>query len=167
MLRNIEIKARANDFARQNRLAEELGDGEPQELVQEDTFFHVPAGRLKLREFSDGTAELIQYERPDVTAPTESRYVRARTPDPRAMKEALANALGIRAVVRKHRIVHLAGQTRIHMDRVEGLGEFLELEVVLRPEQSAAEGERIVTELMHRLEIAEADLVTRAYVDLL
>jgi predicted adenylyl cyclase CyaB len=165
--RNVEIKARARHPERQAQLAEALADGPAERLVQEDTFFVVPAGRLKLRVFGGGQGELIQYERSDSRAPSESRYVVAPTAEPEALRAALSRALGVRAVVRKTRTVHLAGRTRIHLDRVEGLGDFIELEVVLRPEEEAAVGVSVARELMARLEIAEDDLVEAAYVDLL
>ena len=164
---NIEIKARAYDFKRQSELASGLSDGPAQRLRQEDTFFNVPSGRLKLREFGNGTGEMIQYHRPDRTEPAESSYIRSATTDPSTLKEALTEALGVRAVVKKQRTVYVAGQTRIHLDEVEGLGEFLELEVVLGDEESAAQGKLIAGKLMERLEIDEADLVSSAYVDLL
>ena len=159
MTRNIEIKARASDFDRQTRLAEGLGTGGGEHLVQEDTFFDVPRGRLELRTFENGLGELIQYHRADTTDPTESRYVLAPTNEPEALKEALSNALGVRAVVRKQRVVHMVGRTRIHLDRVEDLGEFIELEVVLEPEEPARNGIRVAEELMTTLEIRRTDLV--------
>jgi predicted adenylyl cyclase CyaB len=165
--RNVEIKARARHPERQARLAEALADGPPERLVQEDTFFVVPSGRLKLRIFAGGGGELIQYERPDTRAPSESRYVVAPVPEPEVLRAALSRALGVRAVVRKIRTVHLAGRTRIHLDRVEGLGDFIELEVVLAQGADSAAGARVARELMARLEIAEDDLVAAAYVDLL
>ncbi len=165
--RNIEIKARARDFDRQSRLAEDLGIGGAEQLFQEDTFFDVPRGRLKLRTFENGKGELIQYERADNTDPTESRYLLAPTDQPEALKEALSNALGVRAVVRKKRVVHIVGRTRIHLDRVEDLGDFIELEVVLDPDELATDGVRVAEELMSKLEIQSADLVESAYADLM
>ena len=167
MARNVEIKARARNFERQVRLAEVIETGGVQRLVQEDTFFLVPAGRLKLREFGDGSGELIQYERSDSVAPSESHYVCAQAEKPAMLKEALSRALGVRAVVRKKRTVYLVGRTRVHLDRVEGLGDFLELEVVLRPGEDPARGVEIAEELMAQLEIDRQDLVEPAYVHLL
>jgi adenylate cyclase class IV len=61
----------------------------------------------------------------------------------------------------------LIEQTRVHFDRVEGLGEFMELEVVLRDEQSDAEGTDIANQLMDALQIRPQDLLECAYIDLL
>jgi predicted adenylyl cyclase CyaB len=79
----------------------------------------------------------------------------------------LSLALGVRGVVRKKRTLYLVGQTRLHLDEVEGLGEFVELEVVLRHGQSDLEGQQIARELMTRLAIREQDLLEGAYMDML
>lgn len=164
---NIEVKARARDFEKQSKIAENLGDGRVEHMVQEDTFFRVGKGRLKLRVFEDGTGELIQYHRDDASGPTLSSYVCSAIRDPRTLREALANALGIRAVVRKNRTVYFIGQTRVHLDQVENLGQFIELEVVLKPDQDEKQGMTIANRLVHDLGIGENDLIDTAYVDLL
>ena len=76
-------------------------------------------------------------------------------------------ALGVRGVVRKKRYLYLAGQTRIHLDDVEGLGQFMELEVVLRDGQSDADGQSIAEDLMAKLGVRTEDLLEGAYMDLL
>lgn len=167
MPENIEIKARATDLARQSAIAADMTDAPMTELRQTDTFFHVPGGRLKLREFGDGSGELIQYHRPDQSGPKTSSYVISKTDEPDSLKSALAAALGVRSVVRKVRRVWLAGKTRMHFDQVEGLGEFIELEVVLDDELEAETGHEIARQLMKRLMILPDDLVSGAYVDLL
>lgn len=164
---NIEIKARASDVRRQREMAARLADSGPELLDQTDTFFNVRTGRLKLREFASGDAELIQYERPDRTHPSKSRYCIVPVPSPAALKGALAVALGISGVVRKTRYLYLVGQTRIHFDEVAELGNFIELEVVLSPEQTDDDGAAIAQTLMRRLEIQNEDLIHCAYVDML
>ena len=108
---NVEIKARVRDVARQRAAAERLADGAPEALQQLDTFFHVPHGRLKLREFGTGAGELIRYDRPDRAGPKESSYSIAPTDVPKAVRETLTAALGVRGVVRKRRWVYLVGRT--------------------------------------------------------
>lgn len=76
-------------------------------------------------------------------------------------------SLGVRGVVRKKRALYMVGQTRIHLDEVEGLGAFVELEVVMQPDQSQTEGIQIARELMAKLEIQDTELVDHAYIDLL
>ena len=88
-------------------------------------------------------------------------------PDAASMRELLGRCLGTKAVVAKSRELFLIGRTRIHLDTVEGLGSFVELEVVLAAGQNDAEGEQIASALMTQLGILEADLVDQAYVDLL
>lgn len=167
MASNIEIKARAADWGAQRCLAERLSCTPVQRIAQEDVFFPSRAGRLKLRIFSPTAGELIHYERPDATGPKQSLYSISRTTDPAGLRGILTQALGIRGVVRKQRDLYLAGQTRIHFDEVEGLGQFIELEVVLRDGQSTDEGVAIAQQLMAALQIQPGDLVEGAYADLL
>ncbi len=164
---NIEIKARVRDFDRLRRRAEGLSDTPVQVIPQEDTFFHTPKGRLKLRLLRPDFAQLVYYERSDQGGPKRSNYYIYETHDPAGLKTALSLALGVRGVVRKTRYLYLAGQTRIHLDDVEGLGHFMELEVVLRKGQSEAEGQDIAEEMMVRLHIEEEDLLKGAYMDLI
>ncbi len=164
---NVEIKAKVRDLTRQREIAAQISNSGPTLLEQTDTFFKVQRGRLKLREFASGDAEVIQYQRPDRTLPAESCYSIVPVSRPSALKEALAAALGIAGVVKKRRYVYMVGQTRIHFDEVANLGDFIELEVVLSPEQTAEDGEDIARRLMQRLDIRDEDLIDRAYVDVL
>jgi predicted adenylyl cyclase CyaB len=167
--RNIEIKARLSPELTRLIRSEALTRSSlaPEILYQTDTFYKVPSGRLKLREFEDGTAELIAYERPDRAGPKQSSYVRYLCDDPKSLAEALSRSLGIRGVVAKRRELIHVGQTRVHLDEVRGLGSYLELEVVLRESQSPEEGERIAAELMAVFGVAREALIEVAYIDLL
>ncbi len=164
--RNVEIKARARHFEKQMQQAARLAGGSVSHLAQEDIFFNVPVGRLKLRKFEDGSAELIQYDRDDSPGPRQSEYLFLRTNDAEGLQKILAKALGIRAIVRKRRAVYWVGQTRIHLDRVEGLGRFVELEVVLDAGQDIQYGISVAEDLMLKLDIQKEDLVPTAYADL-
>ena len=86
--------------------------------------------------------------------------------DPTRARRILATMHGERGIIRKTRWLYMAGQTRIHLDRVEGLGDFLELEVVMRDDQSIETGTAIAGELMGRLGIERDQLLDRAYMDL-
>ncbi|CUR73025.1 putative adenylyl cyclase CyaB [Achromobacter xylosoxidans] len=167
MARNIEIKARVASLAAVESLAAALSGKEPVAIAQDDTFFACPDGRLKLRAFSDGTGELIFYRRADDTGPKESFYVISPTSSPDTLRDALGLAYGVIGRVRKQRLLFMAGRTRIHLDRVEGLGEFLELEVVLLDGESAEAGMAEARELLASLRIAPEQLVSGAYLDLL
>jgi predicted adenylyl cyclase CyaB len=164
--RNIEIKARVRDIAEISKNVSAIAPS-PEVLAQTDTFFVVARGRLKLREFGDGTGELIAYERQNDAGPKESRYTVARFDDVRALSEALTRSLAVKGRVVKRREVFLVGRTRVHLDQVDDLGPFIELEVVLRDNESASAGEREARDLMDRLGISTADLVPEAYIDLL
>jgi len=164
---NIEIKARVRDFEALRERAEALSDTSCETISQEDTFFNTQKGRLKLRVLSPEEAWLVYYERPDVEGPRRSDYHLAESRDPENLKTALRLALGVRGVVRKTRYLYMVGQTRVHLDDVDGLGYFMELEVVMREGQSDAEGQAIAHDLMRKLDIHEEDLLNTAYMDLI
>ncbi|MEW5826989.1 MAG: class IV adenylate cyclase [Candidatus Bipolaricaulota bacterium] len=167
MPRNVEIKARVRDLASVRERAQRLAGAPGGVLIQEDTFYRSADGRLKLRVSPDGKGELIAYRRPDAAGPKTSQYAIYRTPDPANLGAVLAAALGVRGVIRKRRILFLVGATRIHLDEVEGLGAFVELEVVLAEGQSEAEGAAIARRLIEDLGVRDEDLVAAAYIDLL
>ena len=167
MVTNVEIKARVRHWGRLAELAGRLADGPPLKLEQVDTFFVVPHGRLKLRVQQPGRGELIHYHRPDEAGPKTSQYHIVRTDDPQGLEGALGKALGVSGIVNKTRLVYLCGQTRVHLDNVEGLGQFMELEVVMEPGQSLEWGEAEARRLMEALEVEQGDLVQGAYFDLL
>ncbi len=166
MPRNIEIKARAPDWHRQLAAARDLAQS-TFELHQEDTFFDCASGLLKLRDFGDGPGELIHYQRQRGGGPRLSRYSICPVTHVAALREMLGTALGVRAVVRKRRLVLLVGQTRIHFDDVEGLGRFIELEVVLRDDQSEDDGRAIARDLAARLQITPGNEIIATYAELL
>jgi len=168
--RNVEIKARLDGegaLAEVAARAAALGAEGPRIIEQDDTFFACANGRLKLRAFAGGAGELIFYRRADAAGPKESFYVLAPVADCGALREALTLACGQAGRVRKRRELWLAGRTRVHLDRVEGLGAFLELEVVLGPEEATEAGDEEARRLLSALGVAPAQLVEQAYVDLL
>jgi len=168
MARNIEIKARAHQFDQLRERATALAPDAPLVFRQQDFFYDVPTGRLKLRQFDDGTpSELIFYQRDDRDGPKVSYYSRSPVTNPEAMHALLAQALTTRGIVTKERHVFLVGRTRIHLDRVDGLGDFVELEVLLGQDDDEAGGEQEAHEMFARLGVAPKDLVPVAYVDLL
>jgi predicted adenylyl cyclase CyaB len=164
---NIEIKAHARNFEEIRLRAESLSDTPVEVIPQEDIFFNAQKGRLKLRVLAADRAQLIYYTRPDQEGPKRSEYHIYETPDPENLKCVLELAYGIRGLVKKTRYLYLVGQTRVHLDDVEGLGQFMELEVVIGPGQSDAQGQAIAEELMNRLGVERGDLLEGAYMDLL
>jgi len=165
--RNIEVKARIANVDDLLPKVAVLADQGPIEIEQDDTFFVCANGRLKLRAFPNQTGELIFYHRADQLGPKESFYLRSPTSAPDSLREALLLAYGQAGRVRKHRTLFLVGRTRVHLDRVEGFGDFLELEVVLGDHESADVGVREAEDLLLRVGVEKEQLVPNAYVDLL
>jgi adenylate cyclase class IV len=164
---NIEIKARVrSDLTLLRGRAALLATEMPSLMEQEDTFFCTRRGRLKLRVASTGFAELIYYERAYGSGPRRSVYSVAPVADPLALKAVLEESLGTRGVVRKTRELFIAGDTRIHIDDVESLGRFLELEVAVTGGGEAA-GRTRCRELMKLLGVDDSDLMDLAYIDML
>jgi adenylate cyclase len=163
--RNVEIKARIASVGALLPRAARLADRGPILIEQDDTFFACPNGRLKLRDQGEAGAELIFYRRADLSGPKESYYLRVPVPDPLAVRALLEQAYGQAGRVRKRRTLFLVGRTRIHLDAVEGLGEFLELEVVLGEGESAEAGTLEARRIMTELGVAPAQLLEGAYVD--
>jgi predicted adenylyl cyclase CyaB len=167
MARNVEIKARVESIEALIPSVANLADQGPTTILQDDTFFACPRGRLKLRTFPDGTGELIHYERPDSAGPKQSQYVISPTSAPDSLREALTLGYGQTVRVRKRRILYLIDRTRVHLDDVENLGHFLELEVVLREDEPTDAGMKIAHELLALLRITPNMLVKGAYADML
>lgn len=164
---NVEVKATVCDPVQFAEKAAQLSQSEGTIIRQHDTFFNSNKGRLKLRDFMDGTGQLIFYERPDTDGPKLSHYSISPTRDTHSLWTVLSEALGVKGEVRKERQLFLIGQTRVHLDTVEGLGHYMELEVVMRPEQTVEEGQQVAQDLMEQLGVSQESLVTGAYMDLL
>jgi predicted adenylyl cyclase CyaB len=167
MSRNIEIKARVLDLADLVQRVERLAPHRSDRLSQDDTFFQTASGRLKLRVLAPRQGELIYYQRPNIARPKTSFYVCTSTSDPDGLREVLTLAHGQMGRVRKQRLVYLIGRTRVHLDEVEGLGRFVELEVVLADDEPVEAGEVEAHSLMRALGIQECNLLEVSYLDLL
>ena len=165
--RNIEIKARDRDPARTLELALGIGAADQGEISQRDTYFDGARGRLKLREQNPGEDELIEYRRADEATARTSSYRRVPVGAAAELREALDAALGTLVVVTKRRRLLLQDNIRIHLDEVEGLGSFIELEAVAAPKSDLAAERAQVAELRERLDIRDEALVGESYSDLL
>jgi adenylate cyclase class IV len=165
--RNLEVKAIDPDPNATLAAALELGAEDQGLMRQRDTYFHAVIGRLKLREAPPRPAELIAYDRAELVGPKVSLYRIVPVADHIALIEALTDALGVRCVVEKARRLLLWRNVRIHLDRVTGLGHFVELEAVATaPGGLEVERDR-VEQLRQVLGIADERLVARGYADLL
>lgn len=163
----VEIKARCRDI---NSLREKILSWGARRLSREsqtDTFYRVPRGRLKLRRCRSEKL-LIGYLRPDTDGPKHSIVNLYRYGDADALHRVLDGCLGSRLEVRKTRERYLLGNVKFHLDSVEGLGHFIEIEVLGRRERDGVEQLRSTCDKYMKLcEVKPEDLIDRAYVDLL
>lgn len=164
---NIEIKARVEDREHLLSVLSSMTDAPPERIDQDDTFFDCSGGRLKLRALGPGSGVLIFYRRADEAGPKESYYLHSETPDPDGLRSVLAAAYGAVGRVRKRRDLFRIGRARVHVDRVEGLGDFLELEVPVDDGAIHDVAEAEARRLQNILRIDSGALVKGAYLDLL
>ena len=133
---------------------------------QVDTYFRVAQGRLKLREVFSGQDQLIYYRRSDERGPKASDYEVIPVAEAEKLRRALADALGVKARVCKRREILLLENVRIHLDEVEGLGSFIELEVVVGEGETEAECVERAEGLLQAFGVRASDLVAGSYADL-
>jgi len=167
MARNIEIKAFAPNFSEVMDRVESLAGSAPKVIEQTDVFFKTDRGRLKLRFLSGTQGELIFYERPDQAGPKTSVYSVYSTSNPADLRAVLSATYGEDVTVEKVRSLYLIGRTRVHLDQVKHLGQFVELEVVLEDGEAAEQGIAEADLLMGNLGIPTSNLIEGAYADLL
>jgi adenylate cyclase class IV len=184
---NFEFKARVRDFAAVHEVLGKRRAHFAGILEQIDTYFHAPRGRLKLREIRRHSPaehkvgvefQLIFYQRADKAAIRRSDYSIVPLDHADDLRELLATALGIHLVIRKSRELFLLGykggaadengiHIRIHLDRVEELGEFVEVEALAGGDISAVQAAQEAQALLEEFGIPQGDLMTGAYADLL
>jgi adenylate cyclase class IV len=163
-MRNLEFKARLDDPKAVLAKALSLGFDLWGDLRQTDTYFAAQRGRLKLRETPSFPAELIFYERDEDAGGRPSNYLIARSPDGASLAAVLGQALGVTAVVRKRRTFLLLDTVRVHLDNVDGLGSFLEIEVPVGDNEAAARDR--IEDLMQALGYGWADCIRASYAEL-
>ena len=160
---NIELKARLASFDAARPIASSLADRRLPDQHQIDTYFNCRNGRLKLREIVGERAELIAYDRPDELACKASHYYLLPVADAEQCKQALTLTLGLRCVVAKRREIYLHRDVRIHLDRVESLGAFLEFEAVLDEQHGEAAARELLAVLRQRFAITDDALLEQSY----
>lgn len=126
---NVEFKARTTRLAELESVLQSFNPRFEGEDNQCDTYFHVPHGRLKLRE---GTIEnaLIHYHRNDVAGAKISEVILYQHQPGTTLKQALTAALGVKTVVQKSRRIFFVDNVKFHFDTVSGLGTFIEVEAI-------------------------------------
>ncbi len=167
-MENIELKVKVNDFRKIKKLLKLFGAKYEGVLKQKDVYFRCPKGRLKIREINNRYYELIYYQRPNKTGRKTSNYTIWRLS--KARKKQIENIFvilfGIKVVVRKTRILWHYKNTRIHLDQVNTLGNFLEIETVLNG-ISKKQGEKEYFEIINFLELDNFKKIKVSYSDLL
>jgi adenylate cyclase class 2 len=163
--RNIELKAIDPAPERSVAACQALGAVDHGIIWQRDTYFDVAHGGLKMREESPGAPHLIQFERANRPEQRKSSYRIAPVQDAEALLAALAAALGVRGVVEKRRQLLLWQQVRIHLDEVEGLGHFIELEAVAPAESDLAREHQLIAQLRDAFAITDDRLCATGYAD--
>lgn len=165
MPKNLEVKIPVETIEGLNDRVRMLGAEYVGEIQQKDTYFTVAHGRLKLREMNDSKSELIYYDRDETLGARWSEYQVFPVGDVRGLKTVLLKAMKIKVVVEKRRQVFLYKTARIHLDRVTGLGHFLELEVMER--DRSQEAHELLDFLLEKLSLKNAQKVRPSYSDLL
>lgn len=165
--KNVELKARLRDLAEARKIAVALGARYVGLQEQVDTYFRGLQGRLKLRQINGLHAELIWYARPDEPSARTSCYHRAPVANPETLKTVLAAALGVQTVVQKRREIFLWQNVRIHLDEVVSLGQFLEFEAVLRPDQDEMDGQSQLAHLTQMFHLQPEDFVPVSYAEMI
>jgi predicted adenylyl cyclase CyaB len=165
-MRNLEAKFRLQELAQAQRKAEAIGFILTEVFTQHDTFFFTGSGKLKLREQA-GNAWLIHYNRDHSRELELSNYEIVVVAEPIATRAMLVAALGAQAEVRKERTLLMRGNIRLHLDRVEGLGDFGEIEAVLREGDRAETYRSEVGQILAALDVSDADLIGVSYFELI
>jgi len=165
---NVEIKVRVKGLDRVRKIVKGLDAKHIGNFRQKDTYFNVRKDRLKLREIKGRRkAQLIYYERKNVSTPKKSRLMIVDTPDSQGLKEILRKTFGVWRIVDKFREVYLHKGTRIHLDTVKGLGTFVEFErPTVDKHDSVKESRRILRSLIEKLGLDRKDLLKGSYSDM-
>ena len=164
-MKNLEFKANCDSLDVLRQHLANLQAEHRRTMKQLDTYFNVPQGRLKLREINTHDAELIYYERSDLAESRYSNYQVCDISEPTAFMQIATMAWGVKGVVDKQRELWIFGDTRIHLDEVRDLGQFVELETVIR-NQTEGEAQAEHQLVKNALGITDEDLVSVSYSDL-
>ena len=161
--RNIELKATDPVPARSIDACRSLNAKSSGTISQRDSYFDVPHGGLKLREEKPGRPHLIQFERAEEAQQRESRYRIIDVADSQTVLAALTAAVGLAAVVTKRRRLFLWRGVRIHLDEVEQLGTFIELEAVAPPDSDLLHEHQLISHLRTAFGITDERLIAVGY----
>ncbi len=164
-MKNLEFKANCDSLDVLRQRLTNLQAEHRRTMKQLDTYFNVPQGRLKLREINTHEAQLIYYERSNRAESRYSNYQVCNIPEPMVFKQISTMAWGVKAVVEKQRELWMFGNTRVHLDEVRGIGQFVELETVIC-NQTEGEAQAEHQLVKAALGIKEEDVISVSYSDL-
>ena len=176
-MQNLEFKAQCKnkqDFALLKKHVLSIAPAYQTTLTQKDTYFHTKTNKLKIREWgnTDGEnkVELIGYERANRKTSRMSNYFIAELTNPQEITNVLTHTLGIQTIVSKKRELYIYGSTRIHLDEVQSLGYFVELETVFpsKPTKTIIQQlHKEHTSLIKMLDLKTMTPITHSYSQLL
>jgi predicted adenylyl cyclase CyaB len=166
VIRHVEVKAYLDSFQLLSKRVSALTSTAPNDRMQDDTFYYCGRGRLKLRS-SGQQHQLIYYRRENDYGPKESFYQTSNARNPAALRASLGSAFGEVGRVRKFRRSFNVGNACVHLDKVNGLGNFIEIKVQLSQAESLSKGVKTVENLMAVLDVDLFQLVDGAYIDLI
>lgn len=166
-MQNVEFKAELRDPALARGILGPAGLGATWivQLRQTDTYYVVPAGRLKKRECPGEPTEYIFYDRADRAQPRLSHF--KLYTEGQAFERFGSSPLPVWIVVKKVRDLYMLGNVRVHLDQVEGLGHFIEFEALVSPQHTVAQCHGAVAALREHLGVALGEPIAAGYSDLL
>lgn len=142
-MNNIELKIGIDDFGQIKKLLRKIGAKEEGLLVQKDIYYYSKNNILKMREINGEEFVLIGYSRSGRKAKRVSDYdlLNLDKEQAKTLKKILKDSFGEKVVVKKKRNLWIYKNTRIHLDTVDSLGKFLELETVVKESINKAKKE--------------------------
>ena len=166
-MKNVEIKARCEFPEKVEKILLENGADYKGLDHQTDTYFNVKNGRLKMR-IGNIEQSLIFYDRPNIKGPKKSTFNLYRSDDLEALKPLLISSLGIMVEVKKHRKIFFIDHVKFHIDEVDGLGNFVEIEVGdLNDTKTVDELQNLCDFYIKLLGVKEENLINISYSDML
>ena len=166
-MKNIELKTKYPDLILAEQNARKLDAIFVWCKKQVDSYYNVSNGRLKLREAEGETIELISYFRDNKYESRESNYHILKVKESEQIKEILTGTIGLLTVVKKNRKLYIYENIRIHLDKVEKLGNFLEFEGVINSPGEISGTKKRLKYLMKYFGIKKKSLVKYSYSDMI
>ncbi len=133
-MQSVEWKAELRDPSLVRAVLRRAGAVHADTLDQRDTYFRVADGMLKKRESPGEPTEFIHYRRAYYLRPKISRFTVYS--EEQAAERFGTLPMPVWLVVEKKREVWLDGGARIHLDAVQHLGDFIEIELLVSRKQT-------------------------------